>query len=136
MDLTLMLSGPNLMLAGAIFVVVGGAKAMFSSFFSTTIGQRLLPILPPILGIGGSFAGICPPGYNWQNKLIIGVIAGYVSAHSFKIGKNTFCGFGLDPVPPSPGPQVPPTVSTAASTTPVVAPTAATPAAPAPADKK
>lgn len=105
MDMTDLLSGSNMMLAGAIFVLISGIKMVAPGFFQTKAGQRLLPVLPPILGIGGAFAGFGPPGYNVQNKIMLGVIAGYVAAHSFKICKSSVLGFGLSGPPAATTPK-------------------------------
>jgi hypothetical protein len=106
MDLTLILTGPNLLLAGGLFVVTTTLKSVFPGFFATKAGQRVLPILPLLLGVLGAFLGFASGSGAWQSQVVMGLLCGFAAANFFKIGKTTVMGWGLgDPVP---GPYQPP----------------------------
>jgi len=129
-----LLTGRNLMLAGAIFVIMTVMKTPFKEFWASRWGQRVLPIIPVVLGIGGGFAGLCDCN-TWQDKLLIGLLAGFASAHIFKMGKTSVMGYGLpdldgDGVPDAPAATITP--AEAITAVPAPAPVAA----PAPAAEK
>ena len=90
-----LLTGKNMALAGGIFVLTSALKPMFKKFLATSIGQRVMPLAPIALGVAGAFAGMCD-GTAWQDKLLLGTLAGYVAGHSFKIGKTSLLGYGID----------------------------------------
>ena len=112
-----LLTGRNLMLAGAIFVILTAMKTPFKDFWASHWGQRLLPVLPLVLGIGGGFLGLCDCA-TWQDKLLIGILAGFASANFFKVGKTTVLGYGL-PEMGGGGAAEAPAATPAASATPV-----------------
>ena len=110
-----LLTGRNISLAGGIFVVTWAIKGfLFPEFWKGRLGQRFLPLLPLALGLAGAFCGVCDCAV-WQDKLLIGLIAGWASSNVFKIGRTSIMGYGLpdadgdgipdSPVPAPPGPR-------------------------------
>lgn len=125
MMLDQLLTGRNLALAGGVFVLMSLVKNLvLPKFWLGNIGQRLLPVLPIVLGVSGAFAGLCDCN-GWQDKLLIGLIAGWASSHTFKLGKTSILGYGID----GGSEETPSDPATPAPATP--APTPATPVAPA-----
>ena len=90
-----LLTGPNVAFAGSIMVIVSMLRSYFKEFWKTAAGQRLLPMLPLVLGQAGAFVGMTD-AHTWQDKVVIGLIAGYAAAHSFKVGKTSVMGYGLE----------------------------------------
>lgn len=102
MDISTILTGTNLLLAIGVFVLITVIRAVFPAFFASRLGQRILPVLPLVFGAGGALIGMCSNAKTWQEKLLIGLIAGFASSHLFKIGKTTVIGWGLpDKEPPA-----------------------------------
>ena len=95
MDLTSLVTGKNLVLAGGAFALTTTMRMSFKDFFKTRAGERLLPILPVLLGVIGALMGICENAATWQDKLIIGFIAGFTAGHLFKMGKASVMGIGI-----------------------------------------
>ena len=56
-ELTSLLSQNNVLLVIAIFALMTTMKAVLAGQLVTSVGQRLLPILPLVLGILGAFCG-------------------------------------------------------------------------------
>lgn len=134
-----LLTGRNISLAGGVFVVMAiGKNYIAPKFWTGKIGQRLLPVIPLALGIGGAFLGFCDCT-TWQDKLAIGLIAGWASSHTFKLGKTSVLGWGIGDADGDGVPDAPPAPAPAPVAAPVPAPAPApeaAPAAPAAADKK
>ena len=109
-------------------------------FWMSKVGQRIMPILPLVYGLGLAFLGVCDCAI-WQDKLVIGLIAGWASSHTFKLGKTSVLGWGVedsdgDGIPDAPATPVVPAAAPAvvAPVVPVVpAATDTKPADPAPA---
>jgi hypothetical protein len=95
MDLTSLITGKNLVLAGGVFALTTTIRMSFKEFFKTRGGERLLPVLPIVLGVIGALMGICENVTTWQDKLMVGVIAGFTAGHLFKMGKTSMMGIGL-----------------------------------------
>jgi hypothetical protein len=95
LDMTTLLDSYNLMLAGAILAVLGTIKRVAPKSTSSFWGQRLLPILPLVLGILGSLLG-ASNGQTTIDKVIIGILAGFAAANAFKVWKTTVRGKGID----------------------------------------
>lgn len=89
-----LITGKNISLAGGVFVVISASRKPLQPFWDTPFGQRLLPLSPLILGVAGALIGMAD-AESWQDRLVIGLIAGYASAHTFKVGKTTLLGYGL-----------------------------------------
>ena len=85
----------NLMLVGAIFAVLQVLKMVVPKWAETKLGQRLIPIIPEFLGVGGALAGISS-GTTWQEKVAIGLMAGFAASKGFKVGKTTVLGKGIE----------------------------------------
>ena len=102
----LLLTKANLSLAGGVFVLLQTLKMVFPTFFQGKLGQRLVPVIPLLFGVAGSMAGMCS-GTRWQEKVMIGLIAGFAAGHSFKVGKTTLLGKGIDVDDPAPAPDAP-----------------------------
>jgi hypothetical protein len=110
-----LMTGANMLLAGAVFAATQVLKLVFPRAALTAIGARLMPVLPVILGVVGSVAGISS-GKTIGEKVAVGIIAGFTAGHGFKIGKTTVMGKGIDTdgdgVPDAPAPAAEVTLST------------------------
>jgi hypothetical protein len=116
-----LLTGRNIMLAGGVFVLMSVLRYPLKDFWDSRLGQRLLPILPVALGVAGAFAGLSD-AHGWQDRLLVGLIAGWASAHTFKLGRTSLMGYGL---PDADGDGIPDVLQQAApnQAAPVAAPT-------------
>lgn len=94
-----LVTGKNLELAGSIFVLMSVIKQIVPTFWKTKIGQRILPVLPILIGVAGAFIGLCENCVTWQDKLLIGLLAGAAAAHTFKLARTSLVGYGLDTTP-------------------------------------
>lgn len=90
-----LLTGKNMTFAGSILVVLSVLRRPLLEFWKSVYGQRLLPVAPLLLGVGGSFAGMTD-GVTWQDKVMLGLICGFTAGHMFKVGKTSLLGYGLD----------------------------------------
>lgn len=97
-----LVTGKNWQLAAGIFVLMSLVKQVGAPFWKGQIGQRLLPVLPLLFGIAGAFVGICENCSTWQDKLLIGILAGYVAGHTFKVLRTTVVGYGTGEVEAAP----------------------------------
>lgn len=99
-DLSSLLTGENAALVGGVLAICSTLKATFKGFFKGKIGQRLLPVLPVLLGIVAAMAGIGDAGEDvWQSKLVLGVLAGFTAGQLFKAGKTSIFGWGIEDQP-------------------------------------
>ena len=94
-DLSGLLTPQNALLAGSILPIVEALRRIVPGFFQTTVGQRLLPVLPLLVGVGAVFCGLGSAGPDMLNKIIVGVIAGAVAGHSYKTMKTSAMGSGV-----------------------------------------
>jgi len=90
-----LLSGANVALVSLVLMLTAALKLIFSEAFATTLGQRLLPVVPIVLGVIGAFAGISETGSTWQEKLVSGLMSGISAAAAYKLGKTTVMGQGI-----------------------------------------
>lgn len=96
LDLTSLITGQNLVLLGGCFALTATLRASFKEFFADkSWGHRLLPILPLVFGMVGALAGVCEGVTTTGSKIMLGLIAGFLAGHGFKIGKTSVLGFGL-----------------------------------------
>jgi hypothetical protein len=101
MNLDAMLTGQNGVLAGAIIGIVMALKRSVPWLTESKAGQRLLPIVPLILGaIGGGFGSVIVDPVTMANKIIAGIMVGGAASLGFKMLKTTVFGHGLDDVDP------------------------------------
>ena len=104
-----LLTGRNASLTAAIFVILTLMKPGLANFFRTPWGKRLLPVLPVALGVALAFAGLSDATTK-QDKFLIGVIAGFVAGHTFKIGRTSLLGIGIEDDDSAPAPVVAPVI--------------------------
>lgn len=135
MEISSLVSGKNLTLAGSVFVLVMLLKTSFPEFFKSNAGKRLLPVLPMLLAVVAAFFGFCDVALapSWQDKLMTGLLTGAYASWFYKVGRTTILGRDLEA--PLGGVSVPPTEpdATPSEVPPVVVATAtAAPATPAP----
>lgn len=96
MDLATLLQGNNLLLMGATVAITTTVRTMFPAFFTKHWGERLLPLLPLLIGIIGALIGVSE-GDTVSEKIAIGLLAGFTGGQLFKIGRTTFMGYGVVP---------------------------------------
>jgi hypothetical protein len=111
MDPTTLITGANLACYGAILAILQTAKMLVPGMDNKWV-QRFLPLLPLILGVAAAMIGMAT-GKNWQERVTIGIIIGVAAGQSFKLGKTTLLGKGLEPdapkaLPPTPAPAADP----------------------------
>lgn len=102
MDPTTLITGANLACYGAILALLQTAK-MFIPHFDNKWVQRFLPLFPLILGIAAALLGMAT-GKTWQERLTIGIIIGVAAGQTFKVGKTTVLGKGIEAATPAPTP--------------------------------
>lgn len=100
LDLPSLITGQNLLLTGGIFAFTTVLRQTFKTFFLGTLGQRLLPIIPLLLGVAGALGGISEKAANWQSEVMLGMICGFLASNFFKVGKTTVMGIGVEPPDP------------------------------------
>lgn len=127
MDLSTLLTGRNGLFTVAIFAITQTLKSLFPAFFATKFGQRLLPAIPLVLGVVGGLLGIPEGVTRMRDGVIVGIVAAFVAANLFKIGRTTALGWGLDPTPAAPAPADPPTPASTDGPAPVDSTKAPTP---------
>lgn len=116
-DISALVTGENAALVGGVLAICSTLKATFKPFFKGKIGQRILPLMPVLLGIAGAMAQIGNAGSNaWQSRLVLGVIAGFTAGQLFKAGKTSVFGWGIEDEPkPAEGGSSPPNDGESAS---------------------
>jgi hypothetical protein len=107
LDFGSLLMGSNLLLTGGAFAATTAAKEMFKNFFSSVVGQRFLPVMPLAFGVIGAQAGVCEGASTWQGRCMIGLIAGFTAGHTFKVGKTSVMGSGVEAPEPTPTTSTP-----------------------------
>lgn len=107
MDPTTLITGANLACYGAILAILQTVKMLVPGMDNKWV-QRFLPLFPLVLGIVAALVGMAS-GKNWQERLTIGVIIGVAAGQSFKLGKTTLLGKGLEVVASGAPPVAPPT---------------------------
>ncbi len=81
--------------AGVILACVGGFKSLVQDLAETHWGQRLLPLLPLLIGLLGGLAGAVDGALI--TRIQGGLTAGMVAAVAYKTGKTTIGGVGVPP---------------------------------------
>jgi hypothetical protein len=83
-------SGLNFLLGVCIFVLTTTIKRVWAPFWEKPLGQRLLTVVPLVLGVTLSFLGLHEEDItSWQETLAIGLVAAFGASYVFKIGKTT-----------------------------------------------
>ena len=95
LDLTTLVTGYNLILAGGSFGLTSAIRAAAPEFFEARLGKRLLPLLPVILAVVGAVLGVCEGAETLQARVMLGILIGFFSGHLFKLGKTSVMGAGL-----------------------------------------
>ena len=107
-------STTHIALSVAIFVVVATVKKLAHPFFDThTVGIRVLPVLPLVLGVAAALLGFVDSGITrLPDRLVVGVLCAAFSSQAYKLAKTTILGRGLpglsSPSTPPPSPSEPP----------------------------
>ena len=96
-----LLTGRYAALVGIVYVTTQTLKLMFPSFMASKWGQRLLPILPLLVGVLFMVLAPYEATTSWRDKLVVGVVAGWAAGNVFKIGKTTLLGWGIDEATPA-----------------------------------
>lgn len=99
MDFSALLVGKNFILLGGVFALTTTVRSTFKPFFDAGMGERLLPLVPLILGILGALMGISENAPTVADKVGIGLIAGFTAGHIFKLGKTSVLGYGVTKKP-------------------------------------
>jgi len=99
MDPNDMLNGANVILVTMIVAITSAIKFLFSDFFESALGKRLLPVVPIVLGIIGGLVGIAQPAETILDKIMVGLMSGLSAAMSYKIGHTTIMGNGVTAQP-------------------------------------
>lgn len=94
MDLNAHVTGRNLILAGSVFACTQTLKQAFPAFWASPWGQRLMPVVPVVLGVVGMFLGLGEGAARWTDKVVTGALVGAVAATAFQVGKQTLLGWG------------------------------------------
>lgn len=106
-DLALLMSGENAALVGCIVALISVLRSVFREFFTGRIGERLLPVLPVVMGIVATLIGFGTAdemGGTWQDKVVLGSVVGFAAGQIFKMGRTSVFGWGLpDRQPRQPG---------------------------------
>jgi hypothetical protein len=95
MDFSSLLVGKNFVLLGGVFALTTTLRSTFKPFFDMGMGERLLPLVPLILGILGALMGISENAPEVADKVGVGLIAGFSAGHLFKLGKTSVLGYGV-----------------------------------------
>lgn len=83
-------TGRNLLLAGGVGVVVAVVRSAAPDFFVSKMGQRLLPVLPVILGVLGASLGFGEPtsSRTWQDRITLGFMCSLTASWVYQTAKR------------------------------------------------
>ena len=95
MDLSLLLTGRNAMLPVGAYAATQTCKMLFPEVMKTKVGQRLLPVLPTLIGIVMALLGAGEGAEKIIDKVMLGLIAGFTASSLFKVGKTSLLGWGV-----------------------------------------
>lgn len=96
MDISTLLTGRNALLPVGVYAVTQALKMALPKVFQSSIGQRFVPIIPLVLGIALAMAGLGEGATRWQDRMLMGLIAGFTASHLFKLGKTSLLGWGIE----------------------------------------
>lgn len=94
MDVTSLLTGKNLILFGACLMTARLVRGMFFPHFETGWGERLLPVVPLIVGVVGALVGVAD-AETLADRVLLGIIAGGLAGQTYKVGKTSVLGVGV-----------------------------------------
>lgn len=95
MDLRALLSEPeNAALPAVVIALVYATRRSGGSYFRSPPGKRLLPLLPLLFGLGLALLGIGTAG-PWRERVLFGLLAGFVASGGFAFLRTTVFGRGL-----------------------------------------
>ena len=103
-------SATHIALSVAIFVVVATVKKLAHPFFDThTVGIRVLPVLPLVLGVAAALLGFVDSGITrLPDRIVVGVLCAAFSSQAYKLAKTTILGRGLPGLSSPSEPPAPP----------------------------
>lgn len=106
-------STTHIALSVAIFVVVATVKKLAHPFFDThTVGIRVLPVMPLVLGVAAALLGFVDDGITrLPDRIVVGVLCAAFSSQAYKLAKTTILGRGLPGLSSPSEPPSPPTVA-------------------------
>ena len=91
---TEILSGASATLVTIIIAMLSILKSVFAEFFASNLGQRLLPVIPIVLGMFGGLLGLTA-AVGLKAQLVAGFLTGISASFLFKVGKTTVLGQGI-----------------------------------------
>src|SRR5688572_24931222 len=105
LDVTSFFEGRNLLLYAGIFMLTGAITNIGNvgkkKFFLTDLGQRIMPIIPLVIGVLLALAGLTEPMASKMDAAVFGMISGGIVGHAYKTGRTAVMGYGLPGKPPT-----------------------------------
>lgn len=99
LDVTSFFEGRNLLLYAGIFMLTGAITNIGNvgkkKFFMSDLGQRIMPIIPLLIGVLLAIAGVCEPMASKADAAVFGMISGGIVGHAYKTGRTSVMGYGL-----------------------------------------
>jgi len=99
LDVTSFFEGRNLLLYAGIFMLTGAVVSVGNvgekKFFLTDLGQRLMPIIPLVIGVLLAVVGVSEPMASKMDAAVFGMISGGIVGHAYKTGRTSVLGYGL-----------------------------------------
>jgi hypothetical protein len=96
MNLDSLINGMNATLGGAIWGIVYAIKKIPGAMDKAWV-QRVMPVIPLLLGVAGGAAGaVTVTPVTMANKIVAGLMVGGLTMVVFKVGKTTVMGKGVD----------------------------------------
>lgn len=99
-----LLTTSNLALSGAILAVITTAKRSFPKLSKKGWAQRVMPVLPLLLGVAGGLLG-ATDATELQEKVTIGLVCGFFAANVYKVGRTSVLGVGIERPEPTEKPE-------------------------------
>lgn len=97
-ELSILVSGENAGVIGAIIAMISTAKASVPKLFTKPRFKRWVPVLPIVLGLLAVFLGFGTAGdsvTDWQDRVVLGSIIGFTAGQLYKAGKTSIFGWGI-----------------------------------------
>lgn len=84
-----LLTYQNVLLVVAVWFVIETAKKLFRSFFQTTLGSRLLVLMPMALAQIGVWTTVpWQPASTTGEKVVLGLVLAFLTAHVHDIARR------------------------------------------------